>query len=181
MPYDPGAGGARPHDPAELLLAETILAFRAQKRAGDAALKQLEEEDWAVRLDDESNSVSVLVRHLAGNMVSRWSDFLFSDGEKPSRRRDEEFEDAGATPTELWRRWERGWEVAFDALERLGPDDLTREVTIRGEPHTVARALLRQLAHYAQHVGQIVLLAKHLRGASWRTLSLARRRRTSDP
>jgi hypothetical protein len=162
--------------PAELLLAEVVEGFRAQKRAGDAALAQLEDDDWQRRLDEESNSVAVLVRHLDGNMRSRWSEFLTSDGEKPTRQRDAEFEDATAAPDELLAIWERGWSAVFAAIEPLTPDDLARVVPIRGEPHSVARALLRQLTHYAQHVGQIVLLAKHLRGPAWRTLSIPRRR-----
>jgi hypothetical protein len=172
----PDVGGP---GPAELLLAEIVNGFRAQKRAGDAALAQLADEDWQRRLDAESNSIAVLVRHLDGNMRSRWSEFLASDGEKPTRQRDAEFEDADLAPDELRRLWERGWSTVFAAIEPLTPADLTRVVTIRGEPHSVARALLRQLTHYAQHVGQIVLLAKHLRGPSWRTLSIPRRRSPS--
>ena len=173
---DAVARGVRESGPAELLLAEIVNGFRSQKRAGDAALDQLADDDWHHRLDGESNSIAVLVRHLDGNMRSRWSAFLASDGEKPTRERDAEFEDADVAPDELRRAWERGWTAVFAAIEPLTAADMTRLVTIRGEPHTVARALLRQLTHYAQHVGQIVLLAKHRRGSAWRTLSLPRRR-----
>ena len=170
------ARDGREPGPAETLLAEIVNGFRTQKRAGDAALAQLADDDWQRRLDPESNSIAVLVRHLDGNMRSRWSDFLASDGEKPTRERDAEFEDAAVAPDELRRVWERGWATLFAAIESLTPADVTRVVTIRGEPHSVAGALLRQLTHYAQHVGQIVLLAKHLRGPAWRTLTMPRRR-----
>lgn len=163
-------------EPNELLLQEVVAAFRSQKRSGDTALQQLREDDWHVRIDPESNSVAVLVRHLDGNMRSRWTDFLTSDGEKASRDRDAEFEDAEATPEQLLASWERGWETVFGAIEPLTPNDLVRTVTVGGEPSSVAQALLRQLTHYAQHVGQIVLLAKHLTGPSWRTLTVPRRR-----
>lgn len=161
---------------AGLLLAEVKGGFRAQRELGEGALRQLAPEDWHATLDEESNSVAVIVRHLDGNMRSRWSDFLASDGEKPSRDRDGEFEPTDATPDELWAVWHRGWDAVFAALEELTADDLTRRVTIRGRPLTVAGAAVRQLTHYAQHVGQIVLLAKHLRGDAWRTLSIPKRR-----
>lgn len=163
-------------DPAALLLAEVKGAFRAQRELGEGALRQLAPEDWHATLDEEANSIAVIVRHLDGNMRSRWNDFLTSDGEKPSRDRDGEFEPTEATPDELWALWHRGWDAVFAALEELGADDLTRLVTIRGRPLTVAGAAVRQLTHYAQHVGQIVLLAKRLRGDAWRTLSIPKRR-----
>lgn len=167
-----------PHDDAAAaLLAEVVDGFRALKRDGDRALAQLDDDDWHARLDPESNSVAVLVRHLEGNLRSRFSDFLTTDGEKPSRQRDDEFEDAELGPEALREAWERGWAQLFTAIESLGPDDLLREVTIRGEPHTVAKALRRALLHVAQHVGQIVLLAKHRRGPAWSTLTLPRRGR----
>lgn len=166
-----------PADPATELLAEVVEGFRALKRSGDRALAQIHDDDWHVRLDPESNSVAVLVRHLDGNMRSRFVDFLTTDGEKPTRDRDDEFEDAPVTPDQLRAAWERGWSHVFDAIEPLTPADLVREITIRGEPHTVAKALRRAILHYAQHVGQIVLLVKHLRGPEWTTLSRPRRRR----
>ena len=175
-PAPDDASTASPNDTARLLLAELVEGFRILKRSGDRALAQLEDGDWHVRLDPEANSIAVLVRHLDGNMRSRFTDFLTSDGEKPSRDRDDEFEDAEVGPNELRAIWERGWERVFEALEPLGPADLVATVTIRGEPHTVARALRRAILHYGQHVGQIVLLAKHLRGPAWATLSRPRRR-----
>lgn len=163
-------------DAATLLLAEVKGGFRAQRALGEGALRQLAPEDWHATLDEEANSVAVIVRHLDGNMRSRWNDFLASDGEKPSRDRDGEFEPTEATPDELWAVWHRGWDAVFAALEELTADDLARQVTIRGRSLTVASAAVRQLTHYAQHVGQIVLLAKHLRGDAWRTLSIPKRR-----
>ena len=174
VPAGPPSGSR--DDPAQVLLAELVEGFRILKRSGDRALAQLEDGDWHVRLDPEANSIAVLVRHLDGNMRSRFTEFLTSDGEKPSRDRDDEFEDAALRPDELRAVWERGWARVFEALEPLGPDDLVATVTIRGEPHTVAKALRRAILHYGQHVGQIVLLAKHLRGPAWATLSRPRRR-----
>lgn len=159
---------------ASTLLGELKDAYRAQKRLGDGALAQLEDADVNARPDPLANSVAVIVKHLHGNMLSRWTDFLTSDGEKPERRRDEEFEEERATVAQVRAWWDEAWRVAFAELDALGPADLGRSVTIRGEPHSVPRALLRQLTHTAQHVGQIVLLAKHARGEEWRTLSIPR-------
>jgi len=161
------------------LLVATILdeikaSFRAQKALGDGALAQLDDADVLVRPDPDSNSVAVIVNHLRGNMVSRWTDFLTSDGEKATRRRDDEFEVESASLAEVLAWWEEGWAVALGELATLVPDDLARTVTIRGEPHSVPRALFRQLTHTAYHVGQIVLLAKHVRGDQWTTLSIPR-------
>jgi len=118
----------------------------------------------------------VIVKHIAGNLRSRWTDFLTSDGEKPDRRRDTEFELVGAADTResLMARWEEGWKTLFANVEPLTNEDLLREVPIRGEPHTVVRAINRQLTHYAGHVSQIVLLAKHWAGPKWQTLSIPR-------
>jgi hypothetical protein len=149
-------------------LDETKASFRSQKALGDGALRQLEDADVVLRPDPASNSIAVIVKHLRGNMLSRWTDFLRSDGEKPERDRDGEFE------VEVVRWWEEGWEAALTELDALTVEDLSREVRIRGEPHSVPRALLRQLTHTAQHVGQIVLLAKHARGERWHTLSIPR-------
>jgi hypothetical protein len=156
------------------LLASVRQAFHDQKVLGDRALAQLEEADLHLRLDPEANSVAVLVKHLRGNMCSRWRDFLHSDGEKADRRRDEEFEVDRASRSEVLVWWEEGWEITLNAIDALREEDLGRTVTIRGEPHGVPQALLRQLTHYANHVGQIVLLAKHARGRRWRTLSIPR-------
>lgn len=159
---------------ARTVLDELAAAYRAQKRLGDGALAQLEDADVNLRVDPLSNSIAVIVKHLRGNMLSRWRDFLTSDGEKPERRRDEEFEEEQADLAQVTGWWEEAWTVALGELEALTPADLERTVTIRGDPHGVTRALLRQLTHTAQHVGQLVLLAKHARGGRWRTLSIPR-------
>jgi uncharacterized damage-inducible protein DinB len=138
-------------------------------------MAQLEDMDFFVTLDPESNSVAALVKHIAGNARSRFTDFLTSDGEKPDRFRDEEFEvSAKTTREEVLRWWEQAWSHVFSALDLLQPEDVQRTVTIRQESHTVMQALNRALAHYAQHTGQIVFLAKHLRSSQWRTLSIPR-------
>lgn len=154
------------------ILDELKNSFRSQKALGDGALRQLEDGDVIVRPDPGSNSVAVIVKHLRGNMLSRWTDFLHSDGEKPERDRDGEFEVDTATAADVVRWWEEAWEVALRELDALREQDLAAHVRIRGEDHNVPAALLRQLTHTAQHVGQIVLLAKHARGEHWRTLSI---------
>ncbi|MGE0133102.1 MAG: DUF1572 family protein [Blastocatellales bacterium] len=155
---------------------ENVLAeFRSLKRLGDRSIEQLDDEQFFVTLDPESNSMAVIAKHLAGNMRSRWMDFLTSDGEKPDRHRDQEFiVDANTTRREVMDWWERGWKYLFDALEALKPEDVMRTVMIRQEPHTVVQAISRQLGHYAMHVGQMVFLAKHLKSAEWKTLSVPR-------
>jgi Protein of unknown function (DUF1572) len=162
-------------DLASYYLEEIKRQFRGHQRMGERALAQLEEKDFFVALDPESNSVATLVKHIAGNARSRFTDFLTSDGEKPDRFRDQEFEVSEKTTREevmLW--WEQAWSSVFSALNELKPEDVLRTVTIRQEPHTVMQALNRSLAHYAQHIGQIVFLAKHLRSAQWQTLSIPR-------
>lgn len=149
--------------------------LRGHKRMGEGAMSQLQDQDFFVTLDPEANSVAILVKHLAGNMRSRFTDFLTSDGEKPDRFRDREFEVTNATTrAEVMNWWEQGWACVFAAIEPLQPEQVMRVVTIRGEPHTVLQAINRQIAHYAQHIGQIVFLAKHLRGKEWKTLSIPR-------
>ena len=156
-------------------LEDALKMFRNQKRLGGRAMGQLADDDVFRAIDAEANSVAVIVKHLAGNMRSRWTDFLTADGEKPTRDRDSEFVlDEGTTRAEVLRWWEDGWGVVFAAVEPLRPEDLMRTVSIRGEPHTVVEAVNRQIAHYAQHVGQIIFLAKHLRSSEWQTLSIAR-------
>lgn len=157
-----------------LYLAESVREFRKIKDLGDKTLAQVSDEDLARTLHPEGNSLAVLIRHLAGNMLSRWTDFLTSDGEKPGRHRDTEFEDSGATREQLLARWEEGWACLFAALAALSESDLRRVVTIRAEPHTVVRAIHRQLSHYAYHVGQMVMLAKAFQDAEWKTLSVPR-------
>ena len=162
-------------DVAMHYLEEARRQLRGHKRMGEGALSQLRDEDFFVTLDPESNSVAILVKHLAGNMRSRFTDFLTSDGEKADRFRDREFELTGATTrADVMKWWEEGWSCVFGALDPLKPEDVMRTVTIRGEPHTVLQAINRQIAHYAQHIGQIVFLAKHLRSSEWKTLSIPR-------
>jgi hypothetical protein len=156
-------------------LDEARRQFRGHKRVGEAAMAQLQDADFFVTLDPESNSVAILVKHLAGNMRSRFTDFLTTDGEKSDRFRDQEFElKAATTRAEVMQWWEEGWARVLGTIESLKPEDVMRTVTIRGEPHTVLQAVNRQIAHYAQHIGQIVFLAKHMRSSEWKTLSIPR-------
>lgn len=156
-------------------LEEARRQLRGHKRMAEGAMSQLSDQDFFVTIDPESNSVAVLVKHIVGNMRSRFTDFLTSDGEKPDRFRDREFEMSPATTrAEVMEWWEQGWTCVFSAIDPLQPDDVMRTVTIRGEPHTVLQAINRQIAHYAQHIGQIVFLAKHLRSDHWKTLSIPR-------
>ncbi len=162
-------------DPAAHYLDEARRQMRGHKRMGEGAMAQLRDEDFFVTLDPESNSVAILAKHLAGNMRSRFTDFLTSDGEKPNRFRDREFEVTTATTrADVMRWWEEGWACVVGAIDALKPEDVMRTVTIRNEPHTVLQAINRQIAHYAQHIGQIVFLAKHLRSTDWKTLSIPR-------
>jgi hypothetical protein len=149
--------------------------MRGHKRMAEGAMSQLTDEQFFAVLDPESNSVAILVKHLAGNMRSRFTDFLISDGEKPDRFRDTEFEiDAATTRADAMKLWEQGWECVFNTIESLKPEDVMRTVAIRGEAHTVLQAINRQIAHYAAHCGQIVFLAKHLRSSQWKTLTIPR-------
>ncbi|HXY42139.1 MAG TPA: DUF1572 family protein [Vicinamibacteria bacterium] len=160
-----------------LYRADALKRFRDTKKQADGALAQLPHERWHERLDPGSNSLVTLMLHLSGNQLSRWTDFLNSDGEKPSRDRDAEFEDKELAREALLERWEQGWDTLFAAIESLGDGDLVRTVTIREEPHFVVEAVNRQLAHYALHVGQMLFLAKHLVGEDWRSQSIPRRGR----
>jgi len=156
-------------------LDEARRQFRGYKRLAEGAIAQLNDGELFAVLDPESNSVAVLVKHMAGNMRSRFTDFLTSDGEKPDRHRDQEFElNSATTRADVMRWWEEGWARVFTAVDALKPEDVMRTVTIRGEAHTVLQALNRQVAHYAQHVGQIVFLAKHFRSDEWKSLSIPR-------
>jgi len=162
-------------DLATHYLDEAQRQMRGQKRLADGAIAQLKDEELFVTLDPESNSVAVLIKHLAGNMRSRFTDFLTTDGEKPDRFRDREFELNSATSrADVLRWWEEGWAQVFRTLDALKPEDVMRTVTIRSEPHTVLQAINRQIAHYGGHVGQIIFLAKHLRSDEWKTLSIPR-------
>jgi uncharacterized damage-inducible protein DinB len=158
---------------AAAYLEESFRTFRGYKRMADGALAQLTDQDFFHLPDSESNSVALIVKHMAGNLRSRWTDFLTTDGEKPDRNRDQEFVLADADTREaLMRYWERSWETTFNSLRSLKPEDLTRTVYIRSEPHTVLQAISRSTAHMAYHVGQILYVGKHLRGAEWKTLSV---------
>jgi hypothetical protein len=160
-------------DAATHYLEEASRQLRGHKRMGEGAMSQLRDEEFFATIDPEANSVAIIVKHLAGNMRSRFTDFLTSDGEKPDRFRDREFEISPATTRgEVMTWWEEGWACVFGAIDPLKPADVIRTVTIRGEPHTVLQAINRQIAHYAQHIGQIVFLAKHLRSDEWKTLSI---------
>jgi hypothetical protein len=156
-------------------LQNAIESFEKYKDLSDRAMVQVNDEQFFAALDPESNSIAVIVKHVAGNLRSRWTDFLTTDGEKPDRNRDAEFEiDDSASRAALMRAWEDGWQCAFGALRALTPGDLARTVYIRGEAHTVVKAIDRQVTHAAYHAGQIVFLAKHFAGGSWQTLSMPR-------
>ncbi len=162
-------------DLAAHYLEEIRRQFRGHKRMAEAAMAQLEDKDFFTTIDPESNSIAILVKHIAGNARSRFTDFLTTDGEKPDRFRDQEFElSAKTTRADVLRCWEEGWSIVFATLDSLKPEDVTRTVTIRQEPHTVMQALGRALAHYAQHTAQIVFLAKHLRSSQWKMLTIPR-------
>jgi hypothetical protein len=157
-------------------LADSLELFRYYKALAERAMSQVGDDQLFLALDEESNSIGIIVKHMAGNMRSRWTDFLSTDGEKPDRQRDMEFEDAPASREALLTLWEAGWAQVFGALEPLSDADLERTVTIRGEAHSVMQAINRQIAHYACHCGQIVLLAKHWNHAGWQSLTIPRRK-----
>ncbi|HKD82106.1 MAG TPA: DUF1572 family protein [Candidatus Angelobacter sp.] len=154
---------------------EVRRSFRGYKRLADGALAQLSDEEFFRAPDSESNSAALVVKHISGNMRSRWKDFLTTDGEKPDRNRDQEFILTGQdTRQDLMRRWEESFKIVFDNLASLTDEDFKRTVTIRGEPHTILQAMNRSLTHTAYHIGQILYVGKHLRGAQWNVLSIPR-------
>ena len=155
-------------------LADAISLFRYYKKLGERALEQVADDQLGYAQDEENNSIAIIMKHLAGNMRSRWTDFLTADGEKPSRNRDSEFEDPPKTRTELMQGWEEGWACLLGTLESLKDSDMSRRVVIRGEAHSVMKAINRQLCHCAYHVGQIVLLAKQRRKGDWTSLTVPR-------
>jgi uncharacterized damage-inducible protein DinB len=157
-------------------LKDSTDVFRYYKKLGERAMAQCPDDALFESLDAESNSIAIVVKHIAGNMRSRWTDFLTTDGEKPDRNRDTEFETPPRTRAELMELWERGWKHAFDALEPLSDQDLVRTITIRTEPHSVMQAINRQIAHYSYHVGQIVFVAKHFAGNKWQTLTVPKKK-----
>ena len=146
--------------------------FESVKDLGDKTISQLAEKDIHWKLNEASNSIAIIAKHLSGNMISRWTDFLTTDGEKSTRNRDQEFEEDVTSKQEMIINWEKGWDTLFDALNSLENQDLLKNVTIRGERHTVLEAIERQMAHYAYHVGQIVYVGKQLKDENWKTLSI---------
>jgi len=162
-------------DLAAHYLDEAFRQMRGQKRLAEGAIAQLSDEELFRTLDPESNSVAILMKHMAGNMHSRFTDFLTTDGEKPTRHRDQEFViNSSASRADIMRYWEQGWQIVLDTIKSLKPEDVEKTVTVRGEPHSVLQAINRQIAHYAHHSGQILFLAKHLKGSDWKTLSIPR-------
>src|ERR1043166_1540368 len=156
--------------------SDSLKLFRNYKSMAEKAIEQIDDEEFSTQIDPEANSIAIIVKHIAGNLHSRWRDFLTTDGEKPDRDRDTEFEMIGDTRDSLMKFWETGWQTLFDNVDPLTPHDFSRTVQIRGEPHTIVEALNRQLTHYAYHVGQIVLLAKHFKSSAWKTLSVPKTR-----
>jgi uncharacterized damage-inducible protein DinB len=152
--------------------SDALESFRNCKKMAERAFAQVSDEEFFKTIDVEANSIAVIVKHIAGNLRSRWTDFLTSDGEKANRNRDTEFEMIADTRESLMEFWESGWQTLFDNVGPLAVDDFSKTVTIRGEPHTIAEALNRQMTHYAYHIGQIVFLAKHFRSSEWKTLSV---------
>ena len=155
---------------------DSLALLRSYKASAEKAMKQVTDEQLFQTLDPGSNSIAVIVKHMTGNMRSRWTGFLTTDGEKPDRNRDSEFEEPPTTREQLMRMWEGGWALMFGAIEPLTEADLSRTVTIRGEAHSVMQAINRQIAHYAGHIGQIILLAKHFASDRWETLTIPKKR-----
>ena len=156
--------------------SDALECFRNYKKLAERAIEQVDDEEFFKAIDDEANSIAVVVKHIAGNLISRWTDFLTTDGEKATRDRDSEFEIIADTRESLMEFWERGWQTLFDNIEPLTVDDFSKTVTIRGEPHTIVKAINRQLTHYSYHIGQIVLLAKHFKSSNWRSLTVPKNR-----
>ncbi len=160
---------------AQHYLENALATFRGYKTLAEKAFQQLTDVDLFRTIDEESNSIAIIMKHMSGNMISRWTDFLTTDGEKPTRNRDGEFVmEPADTKDKLFAQWEKGWNCLFSALEALKPADLCKQVTIRGAPLSVLEAINRQLTHKAYHVGQIVLLAKHFKSSAWKSLSIPR-------
>ena len=158
-------------------LDDALRRFRDYKQLAERAFAQISDEEFFRTLDEESNSIAINMKHIAGNMISRWTDFLTTDGEKPERNRDLEFVMLPETSkNDMLAYWERGWRCVFEAVEPLKPEDLMRTIRVRGQDHTVVQAINRQLAHYAYHVGQIVFLAKHFKSGEWQSLSVPKNR-----
>ena len=157
-------------------LEDSRTLFRYYKGLAERAMAQVRDENPFVALDGESNSIAIVVKHIAGNMRSRWTDFLTTDGEKPDRNRDGEFVEPPATREALLEIWEHGWACLFRSVDSLTEADMSRTVMIRGEAHSVMQAISRQMAHYTYHIGQIVVLAKHFANDDWRALTIPKSR-----
>jgi hypothetical protein len=164
------------HERTDSYLKDSIELFRYYKKLGENAIAQCPDSGLAALLDPESNSIAIIVKHLAGNMRSRWTDFLTTDGEKPNRNRDSEFEEPPKTRAGLLDSWDAGWKCVFSALEALSDGDMAKTVTIRGEQHSVMQAINRQTAHYSYHIGQIAFLAKHFAGPNWKSLTVPKKK-----
>ena len=162
------------HSLGKIVLDDIDLTFRKQKELAERAIAQVDDDEFFRTIDDESNSIAIIVKHVGGNLRSRWTDFLASDGEKPDRDRDGEFVVAEDTRAAVMETWNAGWQALFTTFESLRPSDLSAVVRIRSEEMTAVAAMHRAVAHVAQHAGQIVLLAKHFRSSDWKTLSIPR-------
>jgi hypothetical protein len=163
------------HELTTSYVKDSISLFLYYKKLGEGALVQCPDAGLFATLDKETNSIAIIVKHISGNMRSRWGNFLTSDGEKPDRNRDSEFEEPPKTRAELFTLWDAGWKIFLDALDGLSDADISKTVMIRAEPHSVMQAINRQLAHYPLHIGQIVFLAKHFASDDWKTLSVPRK------
>jgi uncharacterized damage-inducible protein DinB len=164
------------HERTDSYLKDSIGIFLYYKKLGENAIAQCPDAGLSAELDAQSNSIATIVKHLHGNMLSRWTDFLTTDGEKPNRYRDSEFEAAPKTRAEILELWDAGWKCFLSALEGLSDADITKTITIRGEAHSVMQAINRQVAHYSYHIGQIAFLARHFEGANWKSLTIPRKK-----
>jgi hypothetical protein len=162
------------HELTTSYLKDAIALFRHYKKLGENALAQCPDTGLFAALDKDSNSIAIIIKHISGNMRSRWTNFLTTDGEKLDRNRESEFEEPPKTRSELFTMWDEGWQIFLDALENLNDSDLAKTITIRKEPHSVMQAINRQVAHYASHIGQITFLAKHFAGTGWKALTVPR-------
>ena len=162
------------HDIRSSVTESAIQAFKSNEAWADKAIAQVSDEQLHTALDPNTNSMAVIMKHVAGNLLSRWTDFLVADGEKPWRNRDDEFVDSFSSRTEALEYWEQGWNCLFGTLKNLKPDELSRTVTIRGEPHSVPLAIYRSLTHCAYHIGQIIMIARILAGENWQTITIPR-------
>ena len=164
------------HEFTTSYMKDCVMILRHYKRLAENAMAQCPDDKLSAEIDAESNSIAITVKHMVGNMRSRWTDFLTTDGEKADRQRDTEFETPAASRSEVMAMWESGWQLVFDALGPLTDGDLEKTVTIRTEPHSVMQAINRQIAHYSYHVGQIVYLARHFAGSEWKSLTIPKKK-----